>query len=108
MGGLFASCCEHQYNKDRENELNDGRVVHEPAFSKTDEEVWELVDNIFNKYDINMDGVLDQEELRPWLESRTGSKDASAVNALWKELDEDGDGVLTKDELFEYLKLNGA
>ena len=55
-----------------------------------------------------MDAALDVEELRPWLENRAGSKDDSAVNAMWKEMDEDGDGILSKDELFEYLKLNGV
>ena len=107
MGNIvnnLTSCCVQQ--QDRENELNDGRVTHEPAFGKTDEEVWVKVDEVFYKYDINMDEMLDRDEIRPYLETLSGSSDDDQIEAIWKQIDTDGDGQISKNELFDYLKLN--
>ena len=39
-------------------ELKDGRVVSEAEYSKSDEQLWEEVDDIFYKYDLNMDTLM--------------------------------------------------
>ena len=62
--GQCQTCC---YAADRGTELNDGNIVEAPAFSKSDVRLWDEVDDIFYKYDENMDDTLNKEELTPYL-----------------------------------------
>ena len=64
------------YSTETQNELRDGKVTKGGSFfNQSDEQLWEQVDDIFYKYDINMDEQLDLDEAKEFIKAFTKSSD---------------------------------
>ena len=66
-----------------------------------------LQEKLFTKLDVNNDGGIDQNELGQFLDyvsSSTGSTSQTDTSQLFKTLDSDGDGTISKQELTDGAK----
>ena len=66
-----------------------------------------LQEKLFSKLDVNNDGGIDQNELGQFLDyvsSSTGSTSQTDTSQLFKTLDSDGDGTISKQELTDGSK----
>ena len=71
---------------------------------KHDDDIWERVDEIFRKFDTDMNGLLDFEEAKHFFLEKWQSTDPTQVDAIFNEIDVNVDGKITREELFNYLK----
>ena len=76
----------------------------------TDKAYWAKVEALWEKYDADRSGVLEWDEAVLFLEQsiKNSSGEAwvpmSQIRSMFDEIDEDGNGVLDKVEVFKYLK----
>ena len=73
----------------------------------SDDTIHQIVDNSFRTYDKSGDGYLNKEEVRD-LATRGGyigiDFNMDTFDDDFKEMDADGSNLITKDELFTYLR----
>ena len=67
------------------------------------------MDEIWNTYDVDNDGIMTREEVKHFIieympEFKPGFKYSQSVfESLFNEIDDDGNGVVTRDELTEFI-----
>ena len=55
----------------------------------------------FSELDVNKDGVLSKDEIRPWVLTDNREEAEEEADILLKEADENEDGVLSEEEIVE-------
>ena len=86
----------------------DGKLVLAPIFKRSEEQLWDDVDLIFNKYNKNLDDVLSKEEIRPYLIHEIGASKEEEINeeallSLYAQIDIKNRGEVDKDMMYDFL-----
>ena len=75
------------------------------CFAQCDNMLEEKVNRIFYLYDKDLNDNLDLDEARPFLQQLGHDYyDLHSVQLLFDEIDKNGNGVISKEELLEYYK----
>jgi Ca2+-binding EF-hand superfamily protein len=86
------------------------------SFKPSDDQLRQAIDAIFNKYDTDKSGTLEGNEIFCLINDafkslgRNREVKSDEVNQFVKAIDKNGDGKISKAELFEILKklINGG
>lgn len=78
-------------------------------FSLTDDDVEEIVEKVFEKYDANKNGFIDKNELRKICEDVAKSRGLPEIKddkfeATLKGMDLNADGKVSKQELSKFIE----
>jgi len=113
--GIIRSLNMHEGNEGNEdegNEGNEGKVdddsVYKAALATIDKEKMTHFINMFEYFDKDGSGVMDKDEIEPFLNS-LGIPDPSVTRkALLQVLDKDKTGTISKDEFVRWLVIQEA
>ena len=83
--------------------------MQETVDQLSDEDIWNIVTKIFKIYDNDGDGRLNKEEgkeyIKIWSEEELGHAPSDKmIESLFTEIDENRDGFIEKQDVFEHLK----
>lgn len=77
-----------------------------PKVREDDEDLYSrIIDYIWRKFDFNNDGHIKKEEAFIFIDGYLGVFCPSNYNAVYNQIDTDGNGELSKDEMRIFLRL---
>ena len=89
-----------------------GTVSPKKLMSPRDFAIQQVIDNMWEKYDVDRSGALDREETKNFVRytlldmNAEDSFDDAAFEHVFNHFDKDGNGTIDKEEMLMFLKQN--